>query len=274
MKTYIIAFALAAGIATGAHGALLTGVTGTNNLVTFDSSAPGSYLSSTPISGTQNGNSITNLAYNSDNGKHYGLDTSANLYEIGQNGAAVLISGPLPLSSFDAGFGYDGSSGKLVFAAQSGAGMSSFNLSGAGLGTVTAGYGIGDINEGATPSLFGFAVDPIFFEAFVLDDQLDTLGRFFDPALSEIFTVGSLGIDVTGLGELEVLDDGSIFAVLSTDGFTTGLYSINGTTGAATSIGSFADGGVVTFSAVPEPSVSVLAALAGSLMAFRRRRNA
>jgi len=272
MKRSIIAIALASGLATGANAALLIGVTGTNDLVTFDSSAPGSYVSNNPITGTVNGNFITDIAYNGDNGFHYGLDTSANLYRIGMNGAALFVSGPLPLASFDAGFGYDPASGKLAFAAYSGAQLSTFNVDGSGLANSTFSYIAGDANDSATPAVFGFAVDPVFSEAFVLDEQLDTLGQFFDIALSEISTVGPLGVNATALGDLTVLPDGSAFAALSTDGLTTALYSINTSTGAATSLGGFSDDGVVALAAIPEPSVSILAGLAGSLMAFRRRR--
>jgi hypothetical protein len=271
MKKTIIAIALASGFATGANAALLVGVTGTNNLVTFDSNAPGSYLSSNLITGTQNGNFITDIAYNRDNGKHYGLDTSANLYELAPGGSAILVSSSLPLASFDAGFTYDPSTGKLAFAAYSGAVLSTFEVDGTGVGTGSFAYGIGDANEAATPAVFGLGVDPDFFEAFVLDAELNTLGRFFDPGLSEIFTIGSLGLDVTALGDLTIDFSGNAFAALSTDGITTSLYSINTGTGAASLLGGFSDDGVVAL-AVPEPSAPLLAAIAGSLMAFRRRR--
>jgi hypothetical protein len=274
MKKTVIALALASGLATGANAALLIGVTGTNDLVTFNSNAPGSYVSSVPITGTLNGNFITNIAYNSDNGLHYGLDTSANLYQISTGGAAIPLANSLALGSFDAGFDYDPSSGKLVFAAQSGATISTFGTDGSGLATSAITYGVGDPNSAATPSLYGFAVDPVFYETYVLDNALGVLGRIIDPGFGEIFTVGSLGVSVTSVGGITSDADGNFFAALSTDGLTTGLYSINTATGAATSLGGFSDDGVVTLAAVPEPSVSVLAGLAASLMAFRRRRSA
>ncbi len=274
MKTKLCAFVLAGGLATSAHAAILAGVTGTNNLVTFNSNSPGTYISSNPITGTANGNFITNIAFNSDNGLHYGLDTSANLYRISTNGAAISIVSSLALGSFDAGFDYDPSSGNLVFASLSGASTSVLSPDGSGLMTNSIAYGLGDTNSSATPNLFGIAVDPVFFETYTLDSALGVLGKIIDPAFAEIFTVGSLGLNVTSVGGFASDADGNFFAALSTDGLTTGLYSINTTTGAASSIGSFSDDGVVTLAAVPEPSVSLLAGLAASLMAFRRRRSA
>lgn len=273
MKKSIITLALVSGFATGANAALLVGVTGTNNLVTFDSNTPGSYVSSNPITGTQNGNFITDIAYNSDNGKHYGLDTSANLYELALGGSASLVASSLPLASFDAGFAYDPSTGKLAFAAFSGAVLSTLNVDGSGLSSGSFTYGIGDTNEAMNPAIFGLAVDPDFYEAFTLDADLNTLGRFFDPGLSELFTIGSLGLDVTALGDLTIDSNGNAFAALSTDGITTSLYSINTGTGAASLVGGFSDDGVVAL-AVPEPSTSLLAAITGSLMVLRRRRTA
>lgn len=272
MKTKLFALVLFSGLAVGAHAALLTGVTGTNNLVTFDSNSPDSYLSSNIITGTMNGNFITNIAYNSDNGLHYGLDTSANLYQISASGAATSIASSLALGSFDAGYDYDPSSGKLVFSSQSGSNISVFGINGTGLSTSPITYGALDPNASATPSLFGLAIDQVYFETYVIDNALGTLGRIIDPSFSEVFTVGSLGLTVTSLGELAFDSAGNLFAALSTDGLSTSLYSINTTTGAASSLGSFADDGVVSFSAVPEPSVSLLAGLAASLMVLRRRR--
>lgn len=274
MKSKLLAFVISGGLAAGAHAALLVGVTGTNNLVTFDSNSPGSYLSNNLITGTQNGNFITDIAYNPDNGLHYGLDTSSNLYQISTGGAAIPIANSLALGSFDAGFDYDPSSGKLVFASQADSSISLLGTDGSGLATDPIAYGTGDTNSASAPSLFGIAVDPAFYETYVIDEALDVFGQVFDPSFSEIFTVGSLGIDVTSVGGMAVDADGNVFAALSTDGFTTGLYSIDTATGAASSLGAFSDGGVVSLAAVPEPSVSLLAAIAGSLMAFRRRRNA
>ncbi len=150
-----------------------------------------------------------------------------------------------------------------MFASLSDASVSLFGTDGSGLMTGPITYASGDMNASATPSLFGIAVDPMFFETYVLDEALDVFGRIIDPSFGEVFTVGSLGIDVTSVGGMAIDADGNVFAALSTDGFTTGLYSINTASGAATSLGAFSGGGVVSLAAVPEPSVSVLAGLAG-----------
>lgn len=264
MKTAFIALFTAA----GAHGALLVGVTGTNNLVTFDSDAPGTYVSNTQIINTQNGQFITNIAYDGDTGIHYGLDTSANFYRISLDGTATLVASSLALSSFDAGFGYDPLTGKLVFASSA---ISTFETDGSMLATSSIAFGAGDMNAGTAPDLFGFAVDPFNFETYVLDANLGVLGRIFDPSFSEIFTVGSIGFPVSAVGDLAFDGNGNLFAALSDDGFTTSLFSINTATGQASALGSFADGGVVTL-AIPEPSVSFLALLAlGSAAGIRRR---
>jgi hypothetical protein len=65
--------------------------------------------------------------------------------------------------------------------------------------------------------------------------------------------------------------DGNLLASLSTDGLTSSLYSINSTTGAATTLGSFGAGVGLTAIAVPEPSTALLGGL-GLLALLRRRR--
>ena len=103
----------------------------------------------------------------------------------------------------------------------------------------------------------------------MLDSDLDTLAQSFTPDLSELFSVGSLGLDVTSFGGLVVDFDGNLFASLSVDGLESSLYSINPLTGAATPVGVFGTG--ISSIAVPEPSAALLGGL-GLLALLRRRR--
>jgi len=248
---------------------VLTGVTVDNQLVTFDTAAPGTFLSSTPISGLVDPlGSIVNLTFHVGNGKYYGLDNSANFYEVSSDGTATLLNDTFAPTGFSGGLTYDTFTDNLIFGSID---AENFTLTAAGTATQNANfaYALGDTNEGAIPAIFALGFDPITGEAFFLDSETDTLSFSVDPGLSELFTVGSLGIDVTSFGALVVDEDGNLFASLSTDALNSGLYSIDKVTGEATLIGNLPAG--VSALAIPEPTTALLAAF-GSLALLRRRR--
>lgn len=272
-------FGLAAlGLVSSASATALYGVTGDNQLVTFDTASPSNFTSSVQITGLVQSNGVTadpfasivNLSYNYNDGKLYGVDTNANFYRIGSNGSATLMSATLTPNGFESGLGFDPFAGAFVYGTDLG---EHFNIG--TNGAVTSGpdfaYSIGDAHAGSVPSITGLAFDPAFGTAYFLDATLDTLSMSLDPGLGEIFTLGDLGIDVASLGDLAVDFDGNLYATLSTDGLTTSLYQINTTTGQATSLGSYGAGNSLITIAVPEPSAALLGGL-GALALLRRRR--
>jgi hypothetical protein len=275
MKTYQ-AIVLALATAGSMHAATFWGVTDTNNLVSFDSAAPGTFLSSVTITGlfasdgvTLDPNAvITNLSYNPNTRQFLGIDSNANIYRVGVNGTTTLLNSTFSPGGFDAGIAYDPFSGGFLYADDA---ADRFNLSTAGAASLvgSASYGVGDVNEAFTPSLMGVGIDPDFGSAFFLDVSRGSLAQSFDPDALELFTVGSLGIVFTGYGDLAFDLDGNLLASLSTDGLSSDLYSIDQTTGAATLIGSFSQG--VGTIAIPEPSSALLGAI-GALALMRRRR--
>lgn len=275
MKRYT-AIVLALATAGSAHAATFWGVTDTNNLVSFDSAAPGSFLSTAAITGLLASDGITadpnaviaNLSYNPNTGQFIGIDTNANVYNVSVSGTTTLLNNTFSPGGFGAGLAYDPFTGGFVYADDA---ADRFDLSTAGAAALvgSAFYGVGDLNAAFTPSLMGVGIDPDFGSAFFLDVALGSLAQSFDPSALELFTVGSLGVAFTGYGDLAFDADGNLLASLSTDGNSSALYSINQATGAATMIGSFSQG-VGTF-AIPEPSSALLGAI-GALALLRRRR--
>ena len=251
------------------------GVTVSNELVSFNSSNPSSFLSSVAITGLVGADGVTpdgfavisDLSYNVSNGFLYGVDSNANFYRIATNGVATLVGNSFNPAGFDAGLSWDTFSGEHVWVDDAG---SVFTLSNAGAATElgTAFFGVGDPNAGGTPAFFGLALDPAFGIPYALDAS-GSLITSVDPLLLEWFTTGSLGIAVTPFGDLAVDFDGNLFAALSEDGLTSGLYSIDTGTGQATLIGGLSSG--LSAVTIPEPTVSLLGAI-GSLMLLRRRR--
>ncbi|HVJ47185.1 MAG TPA: DUF4394 domain-containing protein [Luteolibacter sp.] len=270
MKHPILLTAVSACLAAASSATVLTGVTADNQLVSFDSATPGTFLSSVPISGLADPfASIVNLAYHAGDGNFYGLDTNANFYRISSNGTGTLLNNTFAPNGYSGGLAYDTFTGNLVFGSIN---AEHFTLTTAGTATANPDfvYGTGDPHVADSPSVFAIGLDPITGEAFFLDNATGTLSQSFDPGLSELFTIGSLGVGVTSFGALTVDEDGNLFASLSTDALSSSLYSIDKTTGAATLIGGF-NNGVSALAAIPEPSAALLGGL-GALALLRRRR--
>ncbi len=272
MKLRILSAFTVLALSAAAPAAIFMGVTDENNLISFDTANPGAVLSSVPVSGLVNPlDSLLNLTYNAADGKLYGLDSSANFYQVNFDGSTVLLNNTFAPTGFSGGLSYDSFSGDLVFGSIT---AEHFTLSTAGAATANPDfvYADGDPFEMSSPSVFAIGLDPVTGEAFFIDNLTGSLARSYDPALSEWFTVGDLGLDVTSYGALAIDEDGNLFASLSVDGLNSALYSINPSTGAATLIGGFS-GGVSGLAAVPEPSAALLGGL-GALALFRRRRSA
>lgn len=252
---------------------VFSAVTDTNNLVTFDSSAPGVLLTSAPVTGlVPGGGNLTNLAYNPTDGLYYGLDFSANFYSIDSTGAATQI----PTTFAPAGFGglaWDPSGGTLVYVSEF---AELFTLTTTGTATKQADfvYSAGDPNAAATPALTAIGFDPDFSTPYFIDAATDTLVTNLDVNLGSADTIGPLGIDITANAAIVVDSLGNLYASLSTDGFNSALYSINPTTGAATVVGNFSAPvlALTGTAAVPEPSAALLGLSSLSLGLLGRRR--
>lgn len=283
LRLSLLAAILAAG--TTAQAYEFWAVNTTNQLVRYDSAAPGSALFSAGITGLFGSDGSTPDAFGQitditfANGSLYGFDTNANLYTLNTTtGAATLVSSTFAPAGFDLGLAYDPfiSGGGLRVVTDLGE-----NFSATLGGTFTAGNGVyvgtglGDVNEGASLAFSGLAIDVDFGTGFAFDANLDTLFVTYDANFEEFFTVGALGGDFTALASFDFVDESTLLAALSTDSFVSELYLIDPTTGAATLVGSFGDGITaiaVNSSAIPEPaSAAALFGLAGLGLAVLRR---
>jgi hypothetical protein len=280
-KSFLIGSITTLALIPISHAALLFGVTNDNRLVSFDTANPSSFQSATGITGLFGADgttpdpsgAIVNLAARlgptAGSVQFWGLDGNANMYRIALDGNATLVASGFSPSGFSAGFSYDPFNDNLVYA-----GDDAQSVSLALNGTPTANMNL-TYAGGGTPSIFGLGIDMAFGTAFAIDATNDSLSTTTNPLFpsgnGELTLVGGLGVDVVSYGGLTVDEDGNLFASLSTDGNTSGLYSIDGTSGTASLIGNFGTGVGMNAIAVPEPSATLLGAL-GALFLVRRRR--
>jgi hypothetical protein len=278
------AAALAA--APAAHALEFWAVDTSNQLARYDSAAPGSALSSVGISGLVGSDGVTSDPFGQitelsfAGSTLYGVDGNANLYTLNTaTGAASLVSSTFAPSGFDLGFAYDPFIPGGGFRTVSDLGENfSATLDGVFTpgGPVFVGPGAGDVNESATLALSGLAIDGDFGIGYAFDANLDTLFVTYDANFEEFFTVGGLGGDFTALASLDLVEGTTLLAALSTDSFSSGLYTVDLVTGEATLLGSFGTGVTAIAAApIPEPSAfAALAGLAGLALASSRRRRA
>jgi hypothetical protein len=251
------AFVLAA--ASSAHAELIYGINGANQLIGFDSAAPNTILSTVNIAGA----SILNIDFNAS-GVLYGLSDNNELYTINLGtGATSLVGSPAITGGFDYGFDVSASGIRVVTDA-------------GGNFRVNPANGALTIDTGSTLSLVGSASQ--FGITYGIDANLDILTRTLDPNSGVYETVGSLGLDVTGLLGFDISDStGIAYVSLSEDGFTSQLYTINLLTGAVSEIGGIGSVGgdttldIATFAAIPEPGTALFGFALGGLAFLRRR---
>lgn len=272
----------------------VTGLTDNNTLINFDSNNP-TATSSVPVTGLQSG-SLIGIDYRPANNLLYGVTDTNSIYTINADtGAASFVSTLSTPFTGDVASGIDFNPVpdrlRLV-----GSNDQNFRINvDTGATTVDSPltYAAGDVNAGVNPRITAEAYTNSFSgppspagvtpptrttQLYGIDFGLDTLVVQNPPNAGTLNTIGSLGIDFDPTGGFDISSpaSGVNTAFAATDST---LYTINLSTGAATSVGTI-DGGNISLvglaaEPVPEPS-SVLGALAfgaiGAISLLKRKQ--
>lgn len=227
---------------------MVYGVTMDNRLVSFQSSAPATLVNNVAIGGLQSGENVLGIDFRPATGQLFGLGSSNRLYTIDltsgaatQVGTAVLTT---TLSGADFGFDFNPVVDRIRVTSNTGQDLRLNPNNGqvaAVDGTLT--YTTTDRNTGATPNIVGSAYSnnipgPASTTLYDIDSNLDNLVTQNPPNAGVLNTVGSLGVDTTGMVGFDIAGSGTAFASLMLTGTnTSSLYSISLETGAATMVG-------------------------------------
>ncbi len=276
MKKILLPLIASLGIATSANAAVVYGVDENNFLMSFNSAAPGTVLSSIGITGLSA--SVAALDFRPLNGALYALSSDRIIYTIDRmTGAATAVSGTLALIGTNFAFDFNPTIDRLRIVSDSNQNYVFNPNNGALTNATDVFYAAGDANAGASPDVTAAAYTSSVFGApagstqlFSIDTALDVLTRQANSA-GTLTTVGPLGVN---------LGSRTSFDIAGSDAFAfngSTLYSVNLATGALTSLGRTPEAlfGIAIFAPVPEPASWAMMiggfALAGAAM--RRQRS-
>ena len=264
-------------LSTNANAATVFGVDETNNLISFDSSAPGTVVSAIGITGLTN--SLQALDFRPRNNVLYGLGTDRIIYTINtMTGVATAVSGPLMINGTAFGFDFNPTIDRLRIVSDSNENYvynPETNMLAAP--TTPVAYAPGDANAGKNADITADAYTSSRFgqpagttQLYAIDTAADVLTRQANSA-GTLTTVGATGVNLGSRTSFDIAG-GNAFAF---NGST--LYGVNLDTGALTAIGNtdrvlFG----IAISAVPEPTTwaMMLAGFGMIAAATRYRRRA
>jgi hypothetical protein len=300
----VLALALAPLLLGGgrAEAELLTGLTSTGNLVTFDSGTPGTIGSNVAITGLLGGEVLLGIDRRPANGLLYGLGSTSRLYTINTTTGLATAVGAAPFSPALGGtaFGFDFNPvPDRIRVVSTDTSDFRFNPNDGTLaGTDTPlSYASGDSGAGLPPRVVGSAYTNNFngtavTTLFGIDSNRDVLvmqggsNGVPSPNGGVLTTIGpGLGFNTSDLVGFDISGTtGVAFASLvPPTGGAAQLFTVNLTTGAATLVGTIGNGltltglaaGVGAAPTIPAPgSLALLGICALGLIVLARRRRA
>jgi hypothetical protein len=250
---------------SSASAELLTGLTTTNQLVSFDSATPGTINTTVGITGLQAGETLLGIDFRPANGGLYALGSTSRLYSINPlTGVATQVgsAGSFTLSGTSFGADFNPTVDRLRVTSNTGQNLRLNPNDGTLSATDTPlAYAAGDANAGTTPRVVGSAYTNNFAGAvsttlYAIDSNLDVLATQNPPNAGVLNTVGALGFNTSDLVGFDISGSGIAYALLTAPAANSSqLFTINLSTGAATLIGTV--GGGVTLNGLAAPIGSV-----------------
>src|ERR1022692_3672 len=238
-----------------------------NQIFTFDSSNPGTILTSVGISGMQGSDTLVGIDYLGST--LYAIGSAGNLYTVnGTTGAATLVNHFGPLNGIY--FGMDASSAGIRVVSDADINLLLNPSTGAIISSTPT----------LTPTTLNLdAIASSGSTMYAVDSLANTLG-ILNTAAGTFATTGAMGYDVNGKNGFDISPATGIAyfsSAVSSSGTDPNLYTINLATGFASLVGQIGPGEGTLIAGltvtVPEPGTTALALIGGAgMIALLRRR--
>jgi hypothetical protein len=256
---------LSAAFAQRANADLIYGVSDQlNELVSFDSSSPGTLLGVRAITGLASGEQLRGIDF--INGTLYGLGDESHLYTINPNTAAVTLVGSAFSPTLDGvDFGFNAGTSQLYVSSDLGQNLTIDPTT----GVATAGPNY----TGATLDALAYNYLTTGFYGISADTQ-DLYS--VNPTTGATSLIGPSGVSFVDRIGFDISPTGSAY-FSGTVGGQTEFFDVNLSTGAFTLVGDVGtpgefSSGLDSIAVVPEPASAGLLAAGGGLMLFLLRR--
>ena len=240
-----------------------------NQIFTFDSSNPGTILTSVGISGMQGSDTLVGIDYLGST--LYAIGSAGNLYTVnGTTGVATLNNHFGPLNGIY--FGMDASAAGIRVVSDADINLLLNSSTGAIISSTPT----------LTPTTLNLdAIASSGSTMYAVDSLANTMG-ILNIATGSFATIGSMGYDVSSKNGFDISPATGIAyfsSAVSSSGTDPNLYTVNLATGFASLVGQIGPGegtliDGLTVTAVPEPGTIalVLAGGAGMIALLRRRK--
>lgn len=230
------------------------GLTTTNSLVQFNSTRPNTALSTVSITGLAVGEDLLGIDFRPATGQLFGLGSLSRIYRMNTVTGVATLVGTLttPLSGSDFGFDFNPVPDRIRITSDAEQNLRANPNDGTNVVDGTLAYASGDANFGVNPNIVASGYTNSFggtttTTLYNIDSDLNILTNQNPPNNGTLNTIGSLGVDATGLSGFDINPGKNIaLASLATQGgIGSSLYSIDLMTGAASVIGPIANGATI-----------------------------
>lgn len=229
-------FILVFGAVLSVNAATLYGVNTSNQLVSFNSATPGTVNTIGTITGLQGGEEIVGIDFRPATGQLYALGSTSRLYVINKTtGAATLVATlSTPLSGTAFGVDFNPTVDRLRIVSNTGQNLRVNPNDGVTIVDGALNPGSPNVTAAAYTNNFNGATTTTLFD---IDTTTDSLYTQNPPNNGTLVLVGALGVNVTDVNGFDIsTGDNTAYAALTATALTS-LYTVNLTTGAATSVG-------------------------------------
>lgn len=268
LATLLIAAPTPAGAAFSSTDSVWA-LTASDKLVRFAAGTPGTAAQTLTITGLQAGDVLIGADYRPADGKLYAVSNGSRVYQINETtGAATLVTTITPaLSGTDFGVDFNPVADRLRIVSDTDQNVRVNVSTGTATVDTALAYAGGDVNVAANPQEIAVAyTNPVSGATtttlYGIDAGTDSLVLQNPPNNGTLNTVGALGVDVGVSTGFDITPNGTLAAAITLAGGTsTGYYTINSATGAATIVGTIAGGEIVKDLVIPLPTQAPVWAL-------------